>query len=114
MNIKNITAISSYLQRLADVKENKDILKSLSELVLYRDEIDDIIDNLKTSLDFSSSVKLSNNEITVSLVDSKDYDFDSDLEYLKRKDELKKRKEKLKMILSPEIKQQIKLTKNGK
>ena len=114
MNIKNITAISSYLQRLADVKENKDILKSLSELVLYRDEIDDIIDNLKTSLDFSSSIKLSNNEITVSLVENKDYDFDSDLEYLKRKDELKKRKEKLKTILTPEIKQQIKLIKNTK
>lgn len=114
MNIKNITAISSYLQRLADQKENKDILRSLSELVLYKDEIDDIIDSLKGSLDFSSSVKLSNNEITVSLVENKDYDFDSDLEYLKRKDELKKRKEKLKMILSPEIKQQIKLTKNGK
>jgi len=114
MNIKNITAISSYLQRLADKKENKDILKSLSELVLYRDEIDGIIDNLKSSLDFSSSSKLSNNEITVSLVDGKDYDFDSDLEYLKRKDELKKRKEQLKKILTAEIKQQIKLTKNGK
>lgn len=114
MNIKNITAISSYLQRLADKKENKDILKSLSELVLYKDEIDDIINNLKQNLDFSSSVKLSNNEITVSLVNIDDYDFDSDLEYLKRKDELKKRKEQLKKILSSEIKQQIKLTKNGK